>query len=139
MSDAAIRRARTGDVRAIHRIVSGYVDRGVLLGKQLVTLYEDVQDFLVAELDGQVVGCGALHVMWDDLAEVRTVAVDPDVRGRGVGHALVAELVATARELGVQRVFVLDIRARVLRAARIPGDRGHPGAGRRVRRATPLL
>ena len=79
MSDRIIRRARTGDVRAIHRIVSGYVDRGVLLGKQLVTLYEDVQDFLVAELDGQVVGCGALHVMWEDLAEVRTVAVDPAV------------------------------------------------------------
>jgi amino-acid N-acetyltransferase len=112
MSDAIVRRARTGDVRAIHRIVSGYVDRGVLLGKQLVTLYEDVQDFLVADLDGKVVGCGALHVMWDDLAEVRTVAVDPDIRGRGVGHALVAELVATARELGVQRVFVLTFEHR---------------------------
>jgi amino-acid N-acetyltransferase len=107
MSDPIVRRARTGDVRAIHQIVTGYVDRGVLLGKQLVTLYEDVQDFLVAELDGVVVGCGALHVMWEDLAEVRSVAVDPGIRGRGIGHALVTELVATARELGVRRVFVL--------------------------------
>jgi amino-acid N-acetyltransferase len=104
---AIIRRARTSDVRAIHRIVGGYVEQGVLLGKELVTLYEDVQDFRVAERDGAVVGCGALHVMWEDLAEVRTVAVDPAHRGAGVGHALVADLIATARELGVRRVFVL--------------------------------
>ncbi len=102
-----VRRARTADVRELHRIVSLYVEQGILLGKQLVTLYEDVQDFLVAELDGRVVGCGALHVMWEDLAEVRTVAVDPAARGRGVGHALVGRLVETARELGVTRVFVL--------------------------------
>ncbi len=107
MSEAIVRRARTGDVRAIHRIVQVYVDQRVLLGKELVTLYEDVQDFRVAELDGEVVGCGAIHVMWEDLAEIRTVAVDPAVRGRGVGFALVAALVASARELGVRRVFVL--------------------------------
>ena len=105
--EPVVRRARTADVRELHRIVSLYVEQGILLGKQLVTLYEDVQDFLVAELDGSVVGCGALHVMWEDLAEVRTVAVDPSARGRGVGHALVARLVETARELGVRRVFVL--------------------------------
>jgi len=105
--EAIVRRARTGDVRQVHHIVSSYVERGILLGKELVTLYEDVQDFLVAEIDGRVVGCGALHVMWEDLAEVRTVAVDDAVRGRGVGHALVARLIETARELGVRRVFVL--------------------------------
>jgi amino-acid N-acetyltransferase len=112
VTDPIIRRARTGDIRDIHRIVSGYVDRGVLLGKQLVTLYEDVQDFRVAELDGAVVGCGAVHVMWEDLAEVRTVAVDPAFVGRGVGHAVVAELVNTARDLGVRRVFVLTFEHR---------------------------
>jgi amino-acid N-acetyltransferase len=105
--DAQIRRARTGDVRQIHRLVDGYVQRGILLGKELVTLYEDVQDFWVAELDGRVVGCGAVHVMWEDLAEVRTVAVDPEIAGQGIGHALVAQLVETARGLGVRRVFVL--------------------------------
>ncbi len=107
MGELIVRRARTGDVREIHRIVQIYVDQRVLLGKELVTLFEDVQDFQVAELDGRVVGCGAVHVMWEDLAEVRSVAVDPSVRGQGVGFAVVAALVQTARALGVRRVFVL--------------------------------
>ena len=59
----------------------------VLLAKEIVTLYESVPEFLVAELDGRVVGCGALHVLWEDLGEIRTVAVHPGVVGRGVGHA----------------------------------------------------
>jgi amino-acid N-acetyltransferase len=79
----------------------------VLLGKELVGLFEDVQDFWVADMDGRVIGCGGVHVMWEDLAEVRTVAVDPEARGHGVGHAVVEKLVETARELGVARVFVL--------------------------------
>jgi amino-acid N-acetyltransferase len=102
-----VRRARTGDVHAIRHLVEGYVRNGILLGKELVTLYEDVQDFWVAERDGAVIGCGAVHVMWEDLAEVRTVAVDPTARGIGVGHLLLTRLVETARELGVRRVFVL--------------------------------
>jgi amino-acid N-acetyltransferase len=84
-----------------------YVRERILLDKATVALYEDVQEFWVSEVDGQVVGCGALHVMWDDLAEIRTVAVDPGFRGTGVGHALVGKLVETARWLGVKRVFVL--------------------------------
>ena len=112
MTEPITRRARTGDIRDIHRIVSGYVDQGVLLGKQLVTLYEDVQDFRVAELDGVVVGCGAVHVMWEDLAEVRTLAVRPAYLGRGVGAALLADLIAEARELGVRRVFCLTFETR---------------------------
>lgn len=107
MSGTVVRRARTADVRAIHRLVDEHVRRGILLGKERVTLYEDVQDFWVAELDGEVVGCGAVHVMWEDLAEVRTVAVDAATRGKGVGHLLLERLVETARELGVRRVFVL--------------------------------
>jgi amino-acid N-acetyltransferase len=70
-------------------------------------LFEDVQEFRVAEVDGAVVGCGALHVMWEDLAEVRTVAVHPDHHGRGVGSALLTALLAGARDLGVRRVFCL--------------------------------
>ena len=78
-----------------------------LLAKELVTLYEDVQDFLVAEQDGVVVGCGALHVLWADLGEIRTLAVDPARRGRGVGAQLLDELVDTARDLGLARLFAL--------------------------------
>lgn len=101
-----VRRARTSDVPAIKRLVDTYAGR-ILLEKNLVTLYEAVQEFWVAEADGAVVGCGALHVLWADLGEVRTVAVDPRVRGRGIGHAVVARLVEVARELDLGRVFVL--------------------------------
>ena len=101
-----VRRAKVGDARTMKALIDRYAGR-VLLEKELVTLYESVQEFWVAELDGAVVGCGALHVLWEDLAEVRTVAVDPDLRGRGIGHAVVDQLVKHARELGLARVFVL--------------------------------
>ena len=104
--DVVVRRARTSDVPEIKRLVDTYAGR-ILLEKNLVTLYEAVQEFWVAELDGQVVGCGALHVLWSDLGEVRTVAVDPAVRGRGVGHAIVDRLLEVARELQLERLFVL--------------------------------
>ncbi|MFF3671036.1 amino-acid N-acetyltransferase [Microtetraspora malaysiensis] len=106
--DVRVRRARTLDVRAIRCLVDEYSGVGPrLLKKTTVTLYEDVQEFWVAELDGVVVGCGALHVLWEDLAEIRTVAVDPGVRRMGVGHRIVAALIDAARELGVRRVFCL--------------------------------
>ncbi len=94
---------------AIRGLVDAYAGGGILLGKATVTLYEDVQEFWVAErdLDGAVVGCGALHVMWEDLAEVRTLAVDPACRGHGVGHRLLAKLLGTAQWLGVRRIFCL--------------------------------
>ena len=88
--------------------MDAYAADRILLGKDIVTLYEDVPDFRVAvNSDGRVVGCGAVHVMWEDLAEVRTLAVLPEFRGRGIGRDLLAELVATARALGVERVVCL--------------------------------
>ncbi|WP_199551567.1 amino-acid N-acetyltransferase [Streptomyces sp. N35] len=104
-----IRRARTADVPAVRELLDSYVRRGILLDKATVTLYEDIQEFWVAERDdnAKVVGCGALHVMWEDLAEVRTLAVNGDVKGAGVGHQLLAKLLQTARWLGVRRVFCL--------------------------------
>ena len=102
-----VRRARTSDVRAIRRLVDTYADDRRLLSKATVTLFEDVQEFFVADLGGSVVGCGALHVLWEDLAEVRTVAVDPGCRGVGVGHRVLSRLLEQAREVGVERVFCL--------------------------------
>jgi amino-acid N-acetyltransferase len=102
-----IRRARTADVPTIRRLIDIYAPAGKLLTKPTVTLYEDIQEFLVAEVGGQVVGCGALHVMWEDLAEIRTIAVDPAWRGRGLGHRLAVGLLDSARSLGIRRVFVL--------------------------------
>jgi amino-acid N-acetyltransferase len=101
-----IRRARTSDVPKVKALVDCYASK-ILLEKNLVTLYEAVQEFWVAELDGEVIGCGALHVLWSDLGEVRTVAVHPRVKGRGIGHAIVDRLLEVARELALQRVFVL--------------------------------
>ncbi|MFV8175878.1 amino-acid N-acetyltransferase [Mycolicibacterium peregrinum] len=101
-----VRRARTSDVPAIKSLVDVYAGK-ILLEKNLVTLYEAVQEFWVAELDGELVGCGALHVLWADLGEVRTVAVHPKVRGTGVGHVLVEQLLGVARELHLSRIFVL--------------------------------
>lgn len=105
----AIRPARTSDVRVIRKLVDANVDSGRLLSKATVTLYEDIQEFVVAELaDGSgLAGCGALHVLWEDLAELRTVAVRSDCQGRGIGHGIVASLIDRARQLGVARVFVL--------------------------------
>jgi amino-acid N-acetyltransferase len=108
VSEVAVRRARTSDVHRIRELVDFYSSDRVLLSKATVTLFEDVQEFWVAvDSAGEVVGCGALHVMWDDLAEVRTLAVDQRLRGRGVGHLLLEKLMDTACELGIHRVFCL--------------------------------
>ncbi|MBX9641298.1 MAG: amino-acid N-acetyltransferase [Mycobacteriaceae bacterium] len=104
-----VRRARTSDVPAIKQLVDTYAGR-ILLEKNLVTLYESIQEFWVAEdpeVPGKVVGCGALHVLWSDLGEIRTVAVDPALTGHGVGHAIVYRLLEVARELELERLFVL--------------------------------
>lgn len=112
--ELVIRRARTADVRGIRDLIDTYRDGRRMLSKPLVTLYEDVQEFWVAVHpdDGTVLGCGALHVMWEDLAEIRSVAVHPEWRGRKIGQRIVTELLATAREIGVSRVFVLTFETR---------------------------
>jgi amino-acid N-acetyltransferase len=103
-----VRRAQTSDVRTIRALIDANVASGRLLDKPTVTLYEDIQEFWVAcDHAGQVVGCGALHVMWEDLAEIRTIAVHDEHQGRGAGHQVVAALLDTARTVGVSRVFVL--------------------------------
>jgi amino-acid N-acetyltransferase len=102
-----IRPARTSDVHAVRDLVDIYVPDGRLLSKHTVTLYEDVQEFVVAERDDQVVGCGALHVLWDDLGEIRTVAVSPELKGQGVGTAILAALTERAHAIGLARLFCL--------------------------------
>ncbi|WP_051749952.1 amino-acid N-acetyltransferase [Phycicoccus jejuensis] len=108
-----VRPARTADVRAIRSLVAPLAEARVLLQKEAVAYYESVADFVVAETDGadgtspRVVGCGALHVLWEDLGEVRTLAVDRSVLGLGVGSALMTRLVERAHELGLSRLFCL--------------------------------
>lgn len=102
-----VRPARTQDVPAVRRLVDQYAPDRRLLSKATVTLYEDVQEFVIAEVDGRAVGCGALHVIWEDLAEIRTLAVDPDHLRRGIGGRMLSLLVERGRLLGVSRIFCL--------------------------------
>lgn len=105
----SVRRARTADVRGIKQLVEPLVQRGILLGKELVVFFESLQEFRVAVDDttGDVIGCGAVHVIWEDLGEIRTLAVGEAWLNRGVGHALLESLEAEARELGLHRLFCL--------------------------------
>ena len=108
MTEFSVRPARTADVRAIQALLEPWVQRRVLLGKDLVVLFESVQQFTVAEdADGNLIGCGALHVMWDDLGEIRTLIVADEWLHHGVGRAIVDRLEENARALGLRRLFCL--------------------------------
>ena len=102
-----IRPARTNDIKGIRQLIDSYAPQGRLLSKETVTLNESVQEFTVAVEGEQVVGCGALHVLWEDLAEVRTVAVAENLRGKGVGHQILDSIIDRAQSLGVKRIFCL--------------------------------
>ncbi|REJ08759.1 amino-acid N-acetyltransferase [Microbacterium bovistercoris] len=103
----AVRPARSGDILGIHRLLEPLVDQRILLGKDLAVLYGAVQEFVVAEADGELIGCGALHVMWEDLGEIRTLLVRDDWLHHGVGRGIVDKLEANARALGLSRLFCL--------------------------------
>ncbi len=104
-----VRPARTADVTDIQELVEPLVQRRILLGKERVVFYEAVQEFRVATDDetGNLIGCGALHVMWEDLGEVRTLAVVDNWLHRGVGHAILEDVENSARALGLTRLFCL--------------------------------
>ncbi|MBU1587564.1 MAG: amino-acid N-acetyltransferase [Actinobacteria bacterium] len=103
-----VRAARTADVPGIQQLVEPLAERRILLGKDRVVLYEAVQEFRVAVTDdGTIIGCGALHVMWEDLGEVRTLAVTDAWLGKGVGHAILERIQSDAVELGLSRLFCL--------------------------------
>ena len=108
MNTFTVRSAKTTDVPAIRNLVRPLAEERILLDKEAVTYYESIQEFVVAEdADGNVVGCGGLHVIWEDIAEIRTLATSADLRGKGVGHVLLKALLQRARQVGVHRVFCL--------------------------------
>jgi len=102
-----IRPARTSDIKKLRQIIDTYALGRRLLTKETVTLYESVQEFTVAEIDDEVIGCGALHILWEDLAEVRTMAVVEKYRGTGIGSQIMEHITTRAIELGVKRIFCL--------------------------------
>jgi amino-acid N-acetyltransferase len=102
-----IRPARTSDVKQIRSIIDTFAAPGKMLEKETVTLFESVQEFVVAVDGSQVIGCGALHVLWEDLAEVRTVAVKEEFHKKGIGHEIMEAIIDRAQSIGVERIFCL--------------------------------
>ena len=102
-----VRPAKTTDVKSIRAIIDQYALQRRLLSKDTVKLYEDVQEFFVADNDGKVIGCGALHVLWEDLGEVRTVAVDEGFRRQKIGNQILEAITNRANSLGLKRLFCL--------------------------------
>ncbi len=102
--------ARISDAEAIHELVTYWADRGDMLHRPLGEVFESIRDFQVARASGELVGCGALHILGTDLAEIRSLAVRDDARLKGTGAAIVARCVDEARTLGLERVFALTYR-----------------------------
>jgi amino-acid N-acetyltransferase len=106
-----VRSANVSDVKAIHALINAYAERDQMLFRSLADIYKNLQTFSVVESDGQVVGCCALEVIWSDLAEVKSLAVDEAHKNRGVGSMLVNAAVEQARMMGVPKVFGLTLKS----------------------------
>ncbi len=112
---AVIRKARVVDVPAIAEIVNSHARTGIMLQRPVSRIYDNVRDFTVVEVDGEIVGCGSLHIMWSDLAEIRSVAVQPGFMGKGFGRMLVEALIREAVELRIEKAFVLTYQVEFFR------------------------
>ena len=104
-----VRNAKISDVTAINGLINSYAEMDRMLFRSLADIYENLQTFIVAELDGKVVGCCALEVIWADLAEIKSLAIDEPQKGKGIGRALVTAAAEQALKLGVPRVFALTL------------------------------
>ncbi len=102
--------AAVADAPAIHELVNGFARRGEMLPRTMSEIYEGLRDFSVVRAGGEVVACGALHILWEDLGEVRSVAVRDDRQGQGLGTLLVRAHLREARALGLRTVFALTFR-----------------------------
>ena len=102
-----IRKARMSDVKAIQQLIADYARKGDMLPRSLSDIYENLRDYFVFEDGGQVIGSAAIHIMWEDLAEVRSLAVEDGKMRRGVGTQLVEACISEAIILGIARVFAL--------------------------------
>lgn len=104
-----IRSAKISDVEAICSLINSYAERDKMLFRSLADIYENLQSFTVAELDGNVVGCCALQIIWSDLGEVKSLAVDEANTERGIGKKLVSAAMEQARQLGLPKIFALTL------------------------------
>ena len=101
------RKAQIGDVKDIQKLLTAYAAKGDMLSRSLSELYESLRDFYVDVEGDQLLGTAALHILWEDLAEVRSVAVAENAGRKGIGSSLVLACIAEARELGLKRIFCL--------------------------------
>ena len=104
-----VRNAKISDAKAINALISSYAEMDRMLFRSLADIYENLQTFIVAELDDKVVGCCALEVIWADLAEIKSLAIDEAYTGKGIGSRLVAAAVKRAAKLGVPKIFALTL------------------------------
>ncbi|TBR20436.1 N-acetyltransferase [bacterium] len=102
-----IRKAKIEDIKQIQGLINSFAKQDIMLPRSLNELYESIRDFWVVEKNGKVIGCSALHISWDDLAEIKSVAVAKDKQGRGIGKELIDTCIDEARQLGVKKVFAL--------------------------------
>lgn len=107
MGEIYIRKAKIKDVQDIHRLINSYAQEGKLLPRSLSELYEGVRDFLVAETDGKIIGCCALHIVWENIAEIKSLAVAKDMVNQKVGTRLIEAIISSAKELEIDKLFVL--------------------------------
>ncbi len=98
------------DVPIVHELVNDYASRGEMLARSRSEIYEGLRDFFIAEEEGQILGCAALHINWEDLAEVRSLVVSETAQKRGIGRKLVEACIHEARDLGVSKVYALTYR-----------------------------
>jgi amino-acid N-acetyltransferase len=102
-----VEKAKISDVPRIHKLINNFAGRGEMLARPLSEIYENIRDFVVVRKGKHIIGCAAIHVMWSDLAEIKSVAVDEELQKQGVGNELVAACIAEAKELGIATVFCL--------------------------------
>ncbi|MHB9027143.1 MAG: N-acetyltransferase [Candidatus Latescibacterota bacterium] len=107
MQKAVVRKARVSDVPVMADIINRHAKNGIMLPRPLSRIYDNIRDYMVVDNEGEVIGCGALHVMWSDLAEIRAVAIRDEYIGKGLGRPLIEALLKEARDLGIEKVFVL--------------------------------
>ncbi len=105
-----IRKAKIEDIKGIQKVISDFAKKDLMLPRSLNELYENIRDFWVAEDKKRITACAALHISWDDLAEIKSVAVERSKQGKGLGRILVSACLEEAVELGARRVFVLTYR-----------------------------
>lgn len=106
-----IRKARITDVEDIHALITYYANKGLMLPRSRSLLYEGIREFTVVEEKGRLIGAGSLHIIWEDLAEIRALAVEPEMTKKGIGRILVHSFFSEARELHIPRVFTLTYQA----------------------------